>query len=164
MEYICDSMRHEGARAQVNRKKNHITPRDNAHMPASYRYVLRRVNTLRAIPTLWSQCQAMRSWKKIETYFCLSPRLIEKLLDEQYIYYIDADRSRKLLPSPTIYIRIVAVYFRSTYPNEESRGEPVTMLYVTENLSWVGLQEKAPLVDLGEEQETGSLTLRVDKD
>ena len=68
------------------------------------------------------------------------------------------------MPSPTIYIKIVAVYFRSTYPNEESRGEPVTMLYVTENLSWVGLQEKVPLVDLGEEQETGSGTLRVDKD
>ena len=131
MEYICDSMRHEEARAQVNRQKNHITPRDNAHMPKSYRYMLRRVNTLRAIQTHWSQCQAMRRWKKIETYLCFSPRLIERLLDEQYIYYIDADRSRKLLPSPTIYIRLAVVYFRSTYPNEESRGEPVTMLYAT---------------------------------
>jgi hypothetical protein len=38
------------------------------------------------------------------------------------------------------------------------------MLYATDDLSWVGLQEKVPLVDLGDEQETGSGTLRVDKD
>ena len=74
---LCDMRERDHKRTA---RRTHITPRDNAHMPESYRCMLKQVNNLRATPTHGSPCQTMKRRRKIETYPCLSPRLIENLL------------------------------------------------------------------------------------